>query len=144
MHEDLLGKKSAIKLHSSGVQCFFVGSVVKTCQNAENRPKLSFGTRVWLKSCSMVGQLSWEKINFVRDLNQSNIWRLCFEELVPECEVIVFTPVRRFDNKAASNIIDLVNKKSHGLGLTSLKIIILVVAILGEGDFISTIEVIKN
>ena len=110
----------------------------------ENRPKLSFGTRVWLKSCLMVGQLSWEKINFVRDLNQSSIWRLCFEELVPECEVIVSTPVRRFDNKAASNIIDLVNKKSLGLGLTSLKIVILVVAILGEGDFISTIEVIKH
>ena len=39
------------------------------------------------------------------------------EELFPECEVIVSTPVRRFDNKAASNIIDLVNKKLPGLGL---------------------------
>ena len=38
------------------------------------------------------------------------------EELVPECEVIVSTPVRRFDNKATSNIIDLVNKKIPGIG----------------------------
>ena len=43
------------------------------------------------------------------------------EELVPECEVIVSTPVRRFDNKTASNIIDLVNKKLPGLGLNIIK-----------------------
>ena len=64
---------------------FFVGRAVKTRQNVQNGPKISCGTHLLLECCMLIGLLGWGKLDLIRALNQSNIWRLCY--LIPFYQV---------------------------------------------------------
>ena len=56
---------------------FFVGRAVKTRQNVQNGPKISCETHLLLECCMLIGLLGWGKLDLIRALDQSNIWRLC-------------------------------------------------------------------
>ena len=56
---------------------FFVGRAIKSIQKVQNGPKISCGTHLLLECCVLIGLLGWGKIDLIRALNQSNLWRLC-------------------------------------------------------------------
>ena len=55
----------------------FLSWVVESRKNNQNEPKFSCGAHLLSEFCMLIGQLGKEKIHLIRDLNQSNIWRLC-------------------------------------------------------------------